>query len=523
MKKQFIPILIIIMSIALIGIIAVQLFWIRNAIKVKEEQLDRSINGMLAEVVDKLETTESMYMISNCIIDSIPEQDIDSTNNVQHKKVMKISNGQIDIDHILKSVDSIKDGTKVKSMTFSTSINTCDNENTEEVKSIVMSAGNDSMKIIINQFADNKKVKIDKLVDKMIYEVDISGMPVLKRIKTEQLDTLIKRAMNNKGLDFSFDFAIYSEGKDSVEFCSKNFKKENHSSDYRINLFPNDLVQKDDYLLINFPDKSNRIYSELSLLMGGSLIFTLIILIVFFITIRTIIRQKKLSDIKSDFINNMTHEFKTPIATISLAADSIENPITLNNKEQILHFTRLIKEENKRMNNQVENVLQMALVDKKSFELELKKHDINPLIEDAIAKISLKLEKSKGILKSELNAETHYANVDPMHFTNIIFNLLDNAIKYSNDKPEIMLITLNKDGKLYIQVSDKGIGIRKEEQDRIFEKFYRVSTGNVHNVKGHGLGLSYVKAIVETFGGSISIVSEIGKGSTFTIILPFSI
>ncbi|MFH2143191.1 MAG: HAMP domain-containing sensor histidine kinase, partial [Bacteroidota bacterium] len=239
-----------------------------------------------------------------------------------------------------------------------------------------------------------------------------------------------------------------------------------------------------------------------------------------YLSIIMILKQKKISEMKSDFINNMTHEFKTPIATISLAADSIENPITLDNKERILYYTKIIKEENHRMNSQVENILQMALAEKQDFCLELQPLDSHYLINKAIMDISLQLTNKQGKIYTELNAEKSIVLIDEMHFSHVIYNLLDNACKYSDEYPEIYVKTHNTNSHLIISVEDNGIGMTKDVQSRIFEKFYRKPTGNIHNVKGHGLGLSYVKAMITVFNGEIKVSSELGKGSTFTISIP---
>lgn len=253
----------------------------------------------------------------------------------------------------------------------------------------------------------------------------------------------------------------------------------------------------------------------------GSTIFTLIILITFIITMSIILRQKKMSEIKSDFINNMTHEFKTPIATISLAADSITNAKVIDSPDMIRYFTEIIKEENKRMNSQVENVLQMSLIDKRDFRFLIQETDIHDIIRRAVNNIGLQIEKREGNIETVLNAEQSMVLTDEHHFMNVLNNLLDNANKYSVEQPIIKIITENTPSGILIIVEDHGIGISKEEQFRIFDKFYRVHTGNIHNIKGFGLGLSYVKAVIQALGGKISLKSEVGKGSSFMIELPF--
>ncbi|MCF8367024.1 MAG: HAMP domain-containing histidine kinase, partial [Bacteroidales bacterium] len=301
---------------------------------------------------------------------------------------------------------------------------------------------------------------------------------------------------------------------------SSNFKDEALNTPYRVSLFPNDIFEKPNYLLLSFPEASSHLYKSILFLLAGSVIFTLIIMVTFSITIWVILHQKKISEIKSDFINNMTHEFKTPIATISLAVDSIDNPKILSIPEKITYFTGIIRDENRRMNKQVENVLQMAMIDKKDFNLQIREINTHEIIRRSADHFSLQLEKKKGSLALDLNAENPFINNDEIHFYNIINNLIDNAIKYSPENPEIKISTQNRNNGIIISVEDKGLGISKEAQEKIFDKFYRVHTGNVHNVKGFGLGLSYVKALVQTFRGTIKVQSEPGKGSKFDVFLP---
>ncbi len=224
---------------------------------------------------------------------------------------------------------------------------------------------------------------------------------------------------------------------------------------------------------------------------------------------------------KSDFINNMTHEFKTPIATISVAADSIVNPKVLTDPEKISYFAGMIKKENARMNRQVEDILTIARFDKKDFEFNWEPVDVHELINEAISGISLQVEKRGGRIDINFEAKNQTITTDKNHFSNVIFNLLDNAIKYSIDKPEISVSTKNRKDGILITVADKGIGMTKAVQMKIFERFYRQTGGNIHNVKGFGLGLSYVKAVIEANGGTITVQSETGKGSSFKLFLPF--
>jgi two-component system, OmpR family, phosphate regulon sensor histidine kinase PhoR len=261
----------------------------------------------------------------------------------------------------------------------------------------------------------------------------------------------------------------------------------------------------------------------MSWFIAGAILFTIIITAAFFITIRTLLRQKKLSEIKSDFINNMTHEFKTPLATISLAVDALKNEKVVNDPEKTTYFTGIIKEENKRMNKQVETILQAALLDKQEVQLNLKKLSAHELIQSALNNIMLQVEEKNGKLDVVLDAAKHAILADEVHFTNLVSNLLDNAIKYSNAVPHIKLSTQNSGNQFRLKIEDNGIGMNKETLSRIFEKFYRAHTGNIHNVKGFGLGLSYVKTMIDAHHGTIKADSTPGRGSTFTITMPLAV
>lgn len=253
------------------------------------------------------------------------------------------------------------------------------------------------------------------------------------------------------------------------------------------------------------------------LLVAGSILFTIIILLTFGTTLYYIHKQKKISEIKSDFINNMTHEFKTPIATIRLAADALESPRVMGNKKPTLNYLDIIRQENKRMNNQVERVLQMALIEQGKLQIDFQKNDIHTIIQNCIKVVELMVKKSNGNISSSLRAPNHMLDIDEIHIANVINNLLDNAIKYTNKPPDIIVETYNQQNRLCIRISDNGIGMSKDVQNHIFDKFYRKPSGNIHNVKGFGLGLSYVKAVMESHNASINVSSEPDNGSTFIL------
>ncbi|MEI7723741.1 MAG: HAMP domain-containing sensor histidine kinase [Bacteroidota bacterium] len=372
------------------------------------------------------------------------------------------------------------------------------------------------------QKLDNKARKIQDVIKQMAIALETKPAPIQQRINKKSLQATLSKSFKDKGIDLPFEFAVFSPSSDSnhIPIRSSNFKHGYETSEHRVSLFPNDLFQKPDMLLVFFPGQKSHVLKSLSLLLIGSIIFTLIIILSSGGSIVVMIRQKKISDIKTDFINNMTHEFKTPIATISIAADSITNPRVISEPETIKNFTRIIKEENNRMNTRVEQVLQMALLDSRDFKLRPELVDMNYLIEKAVYHYRLQIEKREGVITTRLEAEHSVVDGDEDHLRNVLLNLLDNSNKYSITKPEIEVFSFNKSGKFIFGVQDKGMGMSAEVQRKVFDKFYRVTSGNIHNIKGFGLGLSYVKAIVLAHHGDIRIQSELGKGSRFEISLP---
>lgn len=278
----------------------------------------------------------------------------------------------------------------------------------------------------------------------------------------------------------------------------------------------------DEVLIVVVPGIKNIVLHSLRWSIIASILFTIIIIAAFYLTVRTMLRQKKMGDIKNDFINNMTHEFKTPIATISLAVDALKNEKVMFDKEKMNYFGAIIKEENQRMNRQVETILRASQLEKQEVDLHLKPVHVHEIIKDVVDNFSLQLEEKNGKAELQLNAQTDMINADEVHFSNLINNLVDNAMKYSKEKipPEIKVSTNSNSKSLVIKIEDNGIGMNRETVKRIFERFYRAHTGNIHNVKGFGLGLSYVKTMVEAHGGDIKVDSTPGKGSVFTIDIP---
>ena len=362
--------------------------------------------------------------------------------------------------------------------------------------------------------------------------MDFTRLSVIQRFSKNEMRDIIRTAFNKNMLsDVPFEFAVTENSLSGDQVESEHFFKY-YSDTLNNKLYSIPLqgssgssmenLTAEEFLVVIVPHERSIILKELVFFIIGAILFTIIIATAFFLTIRTLLRQKKLSEIKNDFINNMTHEFKTPLATISLAVDALRNEKVSVDKEKSNYFTGIIKEENKRTNKQVETILQAALLDKQEVNLNLAKLSAHQLIRTAINNISLPVQEKGGELLVKLDAEKDSIFADEVHFTNLINSLLDNAVKYSKEKPVITVETFSNPKDLSIKISDNGIGMNKETLNHIFEKFYRAHTGNVHNVKGFGLGLSYVKTMVEAHKGHIKAESVLGKGSNFIVTIPLA-
>ncbi len=365
------------------------------------------------------------------------------------------------------------------------------------------------------------------LLDEVILNIlnQSSNRPIYERADSTVVSDYMRAELENNGLNRPFEFAVVNRAGVPV-YKTKGFTPDERGYDnmFTQTLFPNDPRSKVHYLKVFFPTKADYIFDSIRFMIP-SFIFTFILLVTFLCTIILAFRQKKLTEMKNDFINNMTHEFKTPISTISLAAQMLNDNAVLKSPTMLSHISTVINDETKRLRFQVEKVLQMSMFDRQKATLKLTDVDANVIIANIANTFKLKVEKYGGKISADLDAEDAEIRVDEMHFTNVIFNLLDNAVKYRREDTPLHLdiVTRNvtyhgKEG-ISISVSDNGIGIKRDDQKRIFEKFYRVSTGNLHDVKGFGLGLAYVKKMIDELGGEITVESEFNSGTKFTILL----
>lgn len=345
---------------------------------------------------------------------------------------------------------------------------------------------------------------------------------IFERLNQTMLDTLLRTELANRGITIPFEYGVKSNDKMLFTSYAANYDPTLLDKAYNVRLFPNDAQPQNQYLYVYFDDKDEFVMGNMWSVFGSSFLLILMVGGIFYTSMATIMRQKKLSVIKNDFINNMTHEFKTPISTISLAIQVLKDKSIEKNEEKSDRYLGIIQNENRRLGTQVEKVLQMAQLDKGDVKLNFTEVNIHDIIEQVLANIGVQIEQKNGLVDLEIDAENAQVWADEVHLTNIIYNLLDNANKYSPEAPHITVKTANTAEGLSIKIQDNGIGMSKEQTSKIFDKFYRVPTGNVHDVKGFGLGLSYVKKMVDWHNGTINVVSKLNEGTTFEVILPTS-
>jgi two-component system phosphate regulon sensor histidine kinase PhoR len=553
-NKRVIILVISLMSISLVGIILVQYFWMKNAIEVKERQFTQNVNMALSHAIDRLHLSEEVSYVtkrlqgegtsrSNVSIVAHPDATIDlqwteddhesngyiyvnnsdSLISIKTKKVLiNDQEEDFDLDEDIEWIEDNMEGVEEK-IVFE--LDSLKNE-FEKERIMLITSVRDSFNVIIEselQQINEETEHLNELIDKMVIEIKDFKEPVDSLVSNFQLKEVLEKSFKEQGIEIPFEFAVYLSSNDSVlAVGSQGFNNAMKNAPYKVGLFSNQIFDRPEELLISFPGKNVLLMKSILGLVIGSTLFTLIILITFILTIRIILKQKRVSEIKSDFINNMTHEFKTPIATISLAVDSMNNPKAVNNPEKVKYFSGIISEENKRMNSRVENVLQMSLIDKQDFNFNIENVDVHSILESSISVLQLQLQQKGGLINKNFDAEDSLIYSDKNHLRNIFINLIDNAIKYSKGRPSIEIRTKNKANGIAVIIKDRGLGMSKEAQSKIFDRFYRVSSGDIHNVKGFGLGLSYVKAIVLALSGKIEVRSEKGVGSEFEIFFPLN-
>ena len=363
------------------------------------------------------------------------------------------------------------------------------------------------------------------------YQIPLGKSLLSDHFSPFEIREKLKQAFDESGLkDVNFEFGItYNSSNYLLELQSQNFlnvvSDTVHNKNVIIAIVPQeytDLKDAFEHLIIIIPNYNIQIWESVIWMIAFAVGFTLIILTAFGVTIQALLRQKKLSEIKTDFINNMTHEFKTPLATISLAVDALRNEKVMHNPEKMAYFSGIIKEENNRMNRHVETILQAALLDKQQLQMDLNKVHCHTMVLNALNNYQLQIQDIKGKVELHLDAKNDAIIGDDIHFTSLLSNLIDNAIKYSKENLVLKIFTTSDSKNIQIKIQDNGIGMSKETVKRVFEKFYRAHTGNIHNVKGFGLGMSYVKTVIDVHKGNIKVDSTLGKGSCFTVEVPLA-
>ena len=520
MRKIVFILIVVLMSVSLIGIIFVQLFWINNALESKKAQFKNDIQkslGAAAERINEREQVEFQKKIENLIakkgladkaeLKSYLIQQIDTTTKekITFGGTFLEENFKLPTDFLNNDSIIYKRVTGKKDFFRSSLIKSADNyfPKIEEVRYSFIKSYSEFDKLQARGLLNDINTK------KLIHE----------RISNNELNRTIKEELAKRNIHLDFKYGIYSLDGLATKLKS-GYYTINTEDSFKYPLFYDSKGNISYNLMVTFPDKNEHILEGISNILLLSLFFILIIIIAFSSSLYQVFKQKKISEIKTDFINNMTHEFKTPIATINLALDSIKNPKILGDKAKVLRYIEMIRDENKRMHSQVENVLRISRLEKNQIDLGKEIIDLHDIIEDAITHVSLLAEDRKGKIETHFEAIEAELPGNQFHLTNVVVNMLENAIKYSEGPPMINVYTESMSKFFVFKIKDTGIGMNKVVQKQAFNKFYREQKGNIHDVKGHGLGLAYVKEIVEKHHGIVLVESEKGKGSIFTVKLP---
>ena len=496
MKKSTIAILGIIMSCSFIALLSLQVRYIEEIVGMRHEQFDESVKRSLYNAAHRLELYETMRYL---------EKDAAETEAMD--QISKYGVGAVTHHYDYKS-----DG-KVSSVEMRTIIMP---QRPKQEKNIP-EASRSLQDIIRNRYV-HQRALMDEVIYKILYTA--SDQPLEKRINFRALDRDLRAELLHNGIDIPYHFTVSTSDGREIYRCA-DYEPEGEEQSYSQILFSNDPPNKMGILKIHFPTMNRYIFSSVRFMIPA-LFFTVVLCLAFMYTIYVIFRQKKVTELKNDFINNMTHEFKTPISTISLASQMLTDGTVTKSPQMLQHITGIINDETKRLRFQVEKVLQISLFDQHKATMKMRELNLDELITGVVNTFALKVEKNGGTIATQLEAQDAMVFADEMHITNVVFNLMDNAIKYKRDDEPLRLTirTWNAHGKFCLSIQDNGIGIKKENLKRVFDRFYRVHTGNLHDVKGFGLGLAYVKKVIQDHHGSIRAESELGVGTKFIIVLP---
>lgn len=513
MKKKTIWTIAVIMGLSFILLLFLQLTYIREMANMKKEQFDESVNRALYQASRNLELNETLRYL---------EKDVRETERKENHQ----GNGSAGAQKDDADSSSRRTANSFRGSNYLTFRMKMKMDNPVKMpKAMILindknsnNAASRSLQEIVKNRYVYQKALVDEVVMNMLYSA--SDKPLKERVNFKILDQDIKAELINNGVNIHYHFTVTTQDGREVYRCP-DYSDEGSEFTYTQVLFRNDPSSKMGVVKVHFPDINSYIFSSIKFMIP-SVFFTLILLVTFIITLVIVFRQKRYNEIKNDFVNNMTHELKTPIASISLATQMLNDDSVTKSEKMRKHLVGVITDETKRLRFLVEKVLQMSMFDRKKSSFKKKHLDLNEMVESIANSFSLRVEHTGGKINVDIGAVDSDIYVDEVNFQNVIFNLMDNAVKYrKTDEPvDIYLKTWNDDKWLYLSVHDTGKGIKKDDLRKIFEKFYRVGTGNVHDVKGFGLGLAYVKKVVDLHDGEIKVDSEYGKGSTFTIKLP---
>ncbi|MBL6590188.1 MAG: HAMP domain-containing histidine kinase [Flavobacteriaceae bacterium] len=524
MNKIKYSILVLLMSISLIGIIFVQSFWIKTTLDNRERQFSLNVNQALKTVTETIKDREmrDYLAVYQKLIDSIGEpQESQLTSVFQYINRNQNTNQTFVYSHGILEEDYNITSSLLESKSSDTT-------NIKDYKSLKTTTIIDDAfdREMQNMSSIERLQRVEKmsLIDRAKYESVFSDLaklkPIHKRVNNVEIELLLQRELRERDLDLDYDYRVF-DGELATKVGSDRYTNLEGVEKFSMPLFANDKGETNFSLVIGFPNRVSYLRSSISFLIILSIVFTLVIIISFVSTILSSIRQKNISEMKTDFINNMTHEFKTPIATIDLALNAVKNEKVKKDNTLVDKYLNIIKEENKRMNLQVENVLKISQLENKNILLNKTKININHIILKSVASVKLLLDEKNGSIDLKLCENIIEFEFAFDEMINVFINILDNSIKYSREEPKIHIETFMDQNQTKVKISDNGIGMSTKVKNKIFENFYRETKGNIHNIKGHGLGLSYVKQIVDLHGGTISVSSDLNKGTSF--ILSFNV
>lgn len=482
------------MGCSFLALLSLQVRYIEEMVTMRREQFDESVKRSLYNAAHKLELYETMRYLEK-----------DAAEAANHPEV-GVEIHQYDFKNS-------KDG-KVSSFEMRTIIMP---RRPQQEKKDIPEASRSLQDVIRSRYA-HQRALMDEVIYKILYTA--SNQPLEARVNFRALDRDLQAELLNNGIEIPYHFTVSTSDGREVYRCS-DYEATGEEDAYSQILFGNDPPSKMGLLKIHFPTMNSYIFSSVRFMIPA-LFFTVVLCLTFMFTLYIIFRQKKVTELKNDFINNMTHEFKTPVSTISLAAQMLADDSVSKSPQMMQHVTGIINDEAKRLRFQVEKVLQISLFDEQKATLKTRELDVNELVTGVVNTFALKVEKNGGTIVTHLDATQPIVMGDEMHITNVVFNLLDNAVKYKRDDDPLRLTirTWNESGKFCLSIQDNGMGIKKENLKRVFDRFYRVHTGNVHDVKGFGLGLAYVKKVIQDHRGTIRAESELGVGTKFIIVLP---